>query len=209
MQVSTASKIGGYIEEASTRFGIPASWIVAVMRIESGGRVLAVSPKGALGLMQIMPRTWRDLRARYSLGSDPFDPHDNVAAGTAYMRLLFGRYGSPGFLAAYNAGPGRFEDHLATGRALPAETTAYVARITASLGDGIGISAGKTHRMVLPWTESSLFSRAPISTATATEASVGESIGRSGSTTPNTPTSPLSPRSTGLFATGFVRTASR
>jgi hypothetical protein len=204
-----APTIAAVVAEASARFGIPTSWIAAVMRIESGGRVLAVSPKGALGLMQIMPRTWTDLRDRYSLGSDPFDPHDNVAAGTAYIRLLFDRYGSPGFLAAYNAGPGRFEDHLATGRSLPAETTAYVARIAASLGDGIGNNAAKTHRMVLPWTESSLFSRPPISMATATEASVGESIRHSDPTTPNTPTSPLSPRSTGLFATGFVRTASR
>jgi hypothetical protein len=208
-EASATSKIGGYVEEASSRFGIPASWIEAVMRIESGGKALALSPKGAMGLMQIMPRTWTALRDRYNLGADPFDARDNITAGTAYLRDLLDRYGSPGFLAAYNAGPGRFEDHLATGRALPGETTAYVARIAGSLGDRFIGGRRITRTTVLPWTESSLFSRPHISIANATGAYFGESIGHSGPKTPNTPTSPLSPRSTGLFATGFVRTGSR
>jgi hypothetical protein len=208
-EASATSKIGGYVKEASARFGIPTSWIVAVMRIESGGKALALSPKGAMGLMQIMPRTWTALRDRYRLGSDPFDPHDNIAAGAAYLRDLLDRYGSPGFLAAYNAGPGRYEDHLATGRTLPGETTAYVARVAGSLGDGFIGGRRMTRTTFLPWTESSLFSRPPISIATATGASFGESIGRSDLTTTNTPTAPLRPRSTGLFATGSVRTGSR
>jgi hypothetical protein len=160
-------------------------------------------------LMQVMPRTWTALRDRYTLGADPFDARDNITAGTAYLRDLFDRYGSPGFLAAYNAGPSRFEDHLATGRSLPGETTAYVARVAGRLGDGFIGGSRITRTTVLPWTESSLFSRPPISIATATEASVGESIRHSDPKTPNTPTSPLSPRSTGLFETGFVRTSSR
>ena len=57
--------------------------------------------------MQIMPATWGQLRARYGLGPDPFDVRDNIMAGAAYLRELHDRYGSPGFLAAYNAGPGR------------------------------------------------------------------------------------------------------
>jgi hypothetical protein len=76
-----------------------------------------------MALMQIIPRTWTELHARYRLGADPFDPHENVLAGAAYIRELSDRYGMPGFLAAYNAAPGRFERHLATG--LP-ETQAYV-----------------------------------------------------------------------------------
>src|SRR6266704_6782318 len=86
-------------------------------------------PKGAMGLMQIMPKTWTELRARYGLGADPFDPRDNILAGAAYIRELYDRYGAPGFLAAYNAGPGRYERHLATGRPLPDETQAYVATL--------------------------------------------------------------------------------
>ena len=66
----------------------------------------AISPKGAMGLMQLMPETWAALRARYGLGRDAFDPHDNILAGAAFLREMHDRYGSPGFLAAYNAGPG-------------------------------------------------------------------------------------------------------
>ena len=114
--------VAATVTEAAQRFGIPASWIRAVMQAESGGDARAVSPKGAMGLMQIMPETWATLRLRYGLGADPFDPHDNILAGAAYLRELHDRYGSPGFLAAYNAGPARYEDHLATGQPLPAET---------------------------------------------------------------------------------------
>jgi integrase len=56
-----------------------------------------------------------------------YDPHDNILAAAAYLRELHDRYGAPGFLAAYNAGPVRYEEHLTTGRPLPAETRAYVA----------------------------------------------------------------------------------
>lgn len=118
-----------HIAEAARRFGIPATWIRAVMRIESRGDRRAVSPKGALGLMQLMPETWANMRIRYGLGRDPFDPHDNILAGAAFLRQLHDRYGSPGFLAAYNAGPGRYEDYRDRHRPLPAETIAYVAAI--------------------------------------------------------------------------------
>jgi len=79
--------------------------------------------------MQIMPGTWTELRSRHRLGADPYDIRDNILAGTAYIRELSDRYGAPGFLAAYNAGPGRYERHLVTGRPLPAETQAYVAKL--------------------------------------------------------------------------------
>src|SRR5712672_1381406 len=139
----------GYIAEASRRFGIPERWIRAVIRVESSGQVKAVSPKGAIGLMQIMPDTWAGLRLRYRLGRDPRDPHDNILAGAAYLREMHDRYGAAGFLAAYNAGPGRYQEYLATGRPLPAETLAYVAAL-APLIDGdpvnraVVIAAGAT-----------------------------------------------------------------
>lgn len=118
-----------HVAEAAQRFGIPVDWIRAVMRIESGGDRRAVSPKGALGLMQLMPKTWTEMRVRYGLGHDPFDPHDNIFAGAAFLRELHDRYGSPGFLAAYNAGPGRYEDYRDRHRPLPTETVAYVAAV--------------------------------------------------------------------------------
>ena len=118
-----------FVTEASRRFAVPEHWIRAVMRVESGEKSRARSQKGAMGLMEIMPKTWAELRTRHSLGADPYDPRDNILAGTAYIRELHDRYGAPGFLAAYNAGPGRYERHLATGRPLPDETQAYVATL--------------------------------------------------------------------------------
>jgi hypothetical protein len=123
-----------YVREAASRFGVPAHWIDAVMQAESRGDANATSVKGAMGLMQIMPRTWAGLRVRYGLGANPYDPRDNVLAGTAYLRELYDRYGFDGFLAAYNAGPDRYENSLAMGRALPAETVAYVERVTQAIG---------------------------------------------------------------------------
>jgi len=99
------------------------------MQLESGGDEQATWPKSALGLMQIMPRTWNELSVRYGLGIDPFDPRDNILAGAAYLREMHDRFGSSGFLAAYNAGPERYQQHLATGRPLPAETRAYLAAL--------------------------------------------------------------------------------
>ncbi|WP_227287655.1 lytic transglycosylase domain-containing protein [Boseongicola sp. H5] len=146
-----------HIAEASQRFRIPAHWIRAVMQVESAGRVRAVSSAGAMGLMQIMPDTWADLRIRHRLGRDPFDPRDNILGGTAYLREMFDRFGSPGFLAAYNAGPDRYRQHLETGRPLPRETRAYVATLTAMLGfeapDGKSIVAARPS----DWREAPLF----------------------------------------------------
>ena len=93
------------ISQASARFGVPEDWIVRVMQAESRGRPDALSPKGAMGLMQLMPGTWADMRAALRLGPDPYDPHDNVVAGALYLRQLYNRFGYPGLFAAYNAGP--------------------------------------------------------------------------------------------------------
>jgi hypothetical protein len=122
-----------FIEEAAARFAIPVSWIREIIRVESNGNPKAVSPKGAVGLMQLMPNTYAELRARYGLGDDPANPHDNIIAGAAYLRDMHERFGFAGFIAAYNAGPQRYLDHLKTGRALPDETLAYVARLGPSL----------------------------------------------------------------------------
>ena len=115
--------------EASQRFGPPVTWIDAVLQAESAGDPGSVSPKGAMGLMQLMPQTWLELRDSLGLGSNAFDAHDNILAGAAYLRALHDRYGVPGFLAAYNAGPARWEQHLLTGERLPLETQAYVDKL--------------------------------------------------------------------------------
>lgn len=88
-----------------------------------------VSAQGAMGLMQLMPETWSEMRGAHDLGSNPFDPHDNILAGAAYLRAMYDRFGYPGLFAAYNAGPRRYERFLA-GTGLPAETLRYTARIT-------------------------------------------------------------------------------
>jgi soluble lytic murein transglycosylase-like protein len=121
-----------HIAEASARFGVPSAWIERVMRAESGGTTMLdgrpiVSRAGAMGLMQLMPGTWAEMRARLRLGTDPHDPRDNILAGTAYLRLMYDRFGYPGLFGAYNAGPARYAAHLSTGRALPGETRAYLA----------------------------------------------------------------------------------
>ena len=117
------------IAAASRRFDIPEHWVEAIMRVESAGNPSATSPAGAMGLMQIMPDTWRALSARYGLGIDGYQPHDNIIGGAGYLRELLDRYGTPDFLAAYNAGPERLDDHLATGRPLPDETRRYMAML--------------------------------------------------------------------------------
>lgn len=130
------------IAAASQRFGIPEAWIRAVMRAESAGDRHAVSHRGAMGLMQVMPATWAGLRAQHGLGADPFAPQDNILAGTAYLREMLDRFGSvPLMLAAYNAGPRRVEAHLSTGQPLPAETRAYVAAFAPLLTGDAGTAA--------------------------------------------------------------------
>ncbi len=149
---------GAFVTEAAQRFGVPAAWIRAVLRAESRGDRRAISPKGAMGVMQLMPDTWAGLRIRYGLGRDPFDPRDNILAGAAYLREMCDRYGSPAFLAAYNAGPGRYEDYRDRRRPLPDETIAYVAELL-PLIDGGGVDPTVLTAFVprLDWAKGSLF----------------------------------------------------
>jgi hypothetical protein len=127
------------ITEASDRFDVPKAWIRAVMARESGGRTMLgedkpiVSRAGAVGLMQVLPATFQQMAQQHRLGANPYDARDNIMAGTAYLRWLHQRYGYPAMFAAYNAGPGRLEQHLVHGVTLPAETRAYVGHITHNL----------------------------------------------------------------------------
>ncbi|PTQ74654.1 lytic transglycosylase domain-containing protein [Paracoccus pantotrophus] len=161
-----------YVAEASLRFGIPEHWIRAVMRVESAGDLRAVSSAGAMGLMQIMPDTWAALRQRHRLGRDPFDRRDNILAGAAYLREMFDRYGNiAAMLAAYNGGPGRYEEYLSDGRNLPAETRAYVATLAPILGaDALPVAVPAAPAPPPDWREAPLFVARDISREAADNA---------------------------------------
>jgi Transglycosylase SLT domain len=123
-----------YIAEAANRFDLPERWLHAVIRIESAGCERmdghpTTSTAGAMGLMQLMPQTWLRLREHFKLGTDPYDPHDNILAGAAYLRVLYDRYAIPGAFIAYHAGPRRYEDYLSGARALPPATRAYISHV--------------------------------------------------------------------------------
>ena len=173
---AAAHPYAGHVAEAARRFGIPETWIWAVMRVESGGNSRAVSRAGAMGLMQIMPATWAELRARHGFGADPFDVRDNIMAGAAYLREMHDRYGSASaMLAAYNAGPGRYDDYLSRGRPLPPETVGYLARLTAVVGTAgtaeVTVSASPDP---FAWRRAALFVR----TASAASEAVGAQSNR-------------------------------
>ncbi|MDE2467848.1 MAG: lytic transglycosylase domain-containing protein [Bradyrhizobium sp.] len=188
-----------FIAEASQRFDIPAAWIRAVMRAESFSDVRATSPKGAIGLMQIMPQTWAGLRQRYHLGADPYDAHDNIIAGAAYLRELHDRYGIPGFLAAYNAGPARWEDHLSVGQPLPPETRAYLTRLAPIVGRSSADDTVIFAAVVKSWTEASLFPARPASRPSDTPSAKPPQSPQPSTNHPAQDWTGLSPQSDGLF----------
>jgi hypothetical protein len=148
--------VDSLIDEASRRFSIPALWIRSVMQVESGGNAQALSPKGAMGLMQIMPETYAALRQAFVLGADPYQPRDNIMAGAAYLREMLDLYGTSGFLAAYNAGPARYDEHLETGEPLPEETQIYLSRLAPMLSGAQLASISATANPVT-WMTSPLF----------------------------------------------------
>jgi transglycosylase-like protein with SLT domain len=135
-----------FITEASQRFSIPKKWIRTIINIESGGRTMLLgrpitSGAGAMGVMQLMSDTYNDMSTRNGLGSDPYNVHDNILAGTAYLRELFNRYGYPRVFEAYNAGPGVLEAHIQHRIRLPEETVNYVRM--AVIGTGSPAEAQK------------------------------------------------------------------
>jgi soluble lytic murein transglycosylase-like protein len=152
------------VAAAAHRFDLPQDWIKAVIKAESGGDANAVSVKGALGLMQLMPDTWSEMRDRYGIQGDALNPAANIMAGSAYLAELRHRFGYPGLFAAYNAGPARYEAHLRDSMPLPAETQAYLAKLDARLG----LPAGSPGRLFVPLnsTDSRLFT--PLSKAGST-----------------------------------------
>lgn len=111
------------VEPIAARYGLDTELVLRVIEAESGGNPQAVSPKGAMGLMQLMPETARALGI-----SDPFDPAQNIEGGVRYLSHLLRRFGDLRLaLAAYNAGPGAVERY---GGVPPfPETQRYLERI--------------------------------------------------------------------------------
>lgn len=197
---AAADPYAAHIAEASKRFGIPEPWIRAVLRAESAGDVRAVSSAGAMGLMQVMPDTWAELRVRFGLGRSPYDPRDNILAGTAYLREMWDRYGDmAAMLAAYNAGPARYDEHRTTGRPLPAETRAYVASLapvlrgerTSKIAFAIARPAG--------WREAAIFVLRDDGASTANPASPDRSPDNTCSPLPARPETLAAAQPEGLF----------
>ena len=143
------------VDEAAARFDIPTAWIYAVMHQESGGQTSAMSAKGAMGLLQLMPATWRELTTEFGLGEDPFEPRANILAGAAYMRRMYDRFGAPGFLAAYNAGPERYARFLDQGTPLPQETQTYVRKLSPLIARS-GVARASINRP-LDWRTAGVF----------------------------------------------------
>ena len=194
---SASNPYAAHITEAATRFRLPAVWIRAVMRAESADDPRAISPKGAMGLMQIMPATWAELRVRHRLGADPYNVRDNIIAGSGYIRELLDRYGSPGWIAAYNAGPGRYDEAL-NGHPLPTETRAYVAAVASAIGSGGTVTAA-AHP--LAWTRSPLFIAQPDRRSAVDPIPAGRSSVTAPTAAPARDLSAATPRSDGLFVT--------
>ena len=121
--VVTGSEFDLFISRAALQTGLSEALIRAVIRAESNFKPQAVSPKGAKGLMQLMPA----LARRYGV-KNPFDPAANIMAGSSYLKELKDRFGSlEKTLAAYNAGPSRVEEY--DGPPPFAETRKYIARV--------------------------------------------------------------------------------
>src|SRR5207302_1397992 len=99
------------------------------------------SRAGAMGLMQLMPGTYKLMSAQLKLGANPFDPRNNIYAGAAYLHQLYQHYGYPAMFAAYNDGPGNLEQKLQRGRLLLLETRNYVNRIVTALTGGAAKNA--------------------------------------------------------------------
>jgi len=140
MAVDRSQLYDDIIVENSRLNNVRPSLVRAVVQVESGFNPRAYSPKGAMGLMQLMPATAREFGVR-----NPFNPDENVRGGVAYLRQLLDRYdGNEQLaLAAYNAGPGAVDKH---GQAIPPyrETRDYVTKVNGIAADGADRPTGRT-----------------------------------------------------------------
>lgn len=174
--------------EAARRSGLPVDVILRVMQTESRGRPRAISHKGAMGCMQIMPGTWSYLTRRYGLGSDSWNPRMNMIGGALYLAEMVRQFGYPGAYSAYNAGPGRYRRHVRGGVPLPAETVAYTAQITGRAPRGNRGQPLRAAQALPRWQEALLF-MPPTTTGTArseaAESNADRAVGSENATSPH------------------------
>lgn len=156
-----------------------------------------------MGLMQIMPETWAYLRARHGFGSNPYDPRESVLAGAAYVREMHDRYGAPGFLAAYNAGPGRYEEFLSNGRSLPVETRNYVEMLAPAIGADDSNPLGSALARLVSWTRAPLFAGHFGDTTSSNASATDHQLDRRPNARPLVDVSAIVPHSNGLFPQGI------
>lgn len=199
-RLAAAHPYAADITEAAHRFGIPAAWIAAVLAAESNADPAAVSKAGAMGLMQLMPATWEEQRELHRLGNDPFQPRDNILAGSGYLRAMWDRYRNvTDMLAAYNFGPGRYDEYLAGERSLPAETRDYIAALVPLLGgDPLAPGAVAGPPRVTDWRAAPLFVTAPAGAASASGLH-GERSAGAASDASSPSLNPLAPSSSGAL----------
>ena len=198
---SAAGHLDGFIAEASERFGIPAAWIRAIVHVELGRTVRTSSRKGGVGLSQLSPEKWTELRHRYALGTNPSDRRDNILAGTAHLREMYDRYGSKDFLAVYIMGPTRYDEHRKSGAPLPEETQAVVADLAPLIELGLKDVVGSTTRAkVISWRKAPLFVAQTGRSSSDKAIAAGVPAERSGKSQASVDGSAFAPRGDGLFA---------
>ena len=196
-----ADHLDGFIAEASERFGIPAAWIRAIVRVEIGRNVLTPLRKDGVGLSQLSPERWTELRHRYALGTNASDPRDNILAGTAHLREMYDRYGSKDFLAVYIMGPTRYDEHMKSGAPLREETQAVVADLAPLIELGLKDVVGSTTRAkVISWRKAPLFVAQTGRSSSDKAIAAGVSTERSGKSQASVDGSAFAPRGDGLFA---------
>lgn len=198
---TAADHLDGFIAEASERFGIPAAWIRAIVRVEIRRNVRASSRNGDVGLSQLSSEKWTELRHRYALGTNPSDPRDTILAGTAHLREMYDRYGSKDFLAAYVMGPTRYDEHLKSGAPLPEETQAVVADLAPLIEPGLKDVPGSIDRTkVISWRKAPLFVAQTERSSSGKALAAGVPAARSAKSRASPDGSAFSPRGDGLFA---------
>lgn len=184
-----------FATEAFLQLAIPECWT----RGEERWARQAMSSKGAPGLMQIMPGTWVEPSARYGVGLDPFDPHDNILAGTAYRREMLDRFGLGGFLAAYNVGPRRCGDSLETGQPLPGQTAGYASTLASLVGIERRDFAHSAGKRTIPWQQGSVFVEQSGGVSAGARSVLAKTMARPSNKLSSTKSLALVPRAIGLF----------
>lgn len=197
---SVDDPLNGFIAEASERFGLPAAWIRAIVRLGSDGNARVARRNGAVGLMQLTPETWAELRPRYALGDDPFDPRDSILAGTAHLREMYDRYRLQEFFAAYYMGPTRYDEHLKSGLPLSADVQTFVAVLAALIEPGLKHVVGSPDRAnAASWRKAPLFVVRSKRNSSDNPSAASAQTDRSTSSQSTTDRQALAPHPNGLF----------